>query len=61
MDDRQRFVRKLDRALDRYGDAVGWADVELVLQSRAQDARELAYQRGDRRVIDGEDVDGWDA
>jgi len=49
----------IDTLLDEYADRFGYAETELVLQERAQDFRELAYEHGEREAITAEDFEGW--
>ena len=59
MDDQERFVRAIDRAIDRHADGAGYIFVELMLQQRAQDMRECAYSEGEAKAITADDLDGW--
>lgn len=56
-----RARRRIDRAIDKFADEVGYREMELLLQRRAQDMREQAATTGDRETIDIEDLEGWSA
>lgn len=57
--DERQLVRRIDTQLDRYAESVGYARVELLLQQRAQDMRELADADDDPYPIRADDLDGW--
>jgi len=59
MDTADEFARGLDTLLDHHAGDIGYLDVELILQARAQDMRECAYADGDERVITADDIKGW--
>lgn len=56
-----RAKRRIDRAIEKFAADVGYAEMELLLQKRAQDMREQATATGDRETIDIEDLEGWSA
>jgi hypothetical protein len=55
----QKLKRRVDKAIERYGDEIGWADTELILQRRAQDCREFAVAVDDTRTINFPDLAGY--
>jgi len=59
MDAADEFGRAVDLLIEKYADDCDYVDVEMILQQRAQDMRELAYQSGDRVVIQSDELDGW--
>jgi Zn-dependent M32 family carboxypeptidase len=58
-DKRERFEHKMDRLIDRYGDDVSYADLELVFQRYAQEMRSLARDEGDLPHVEFDDIEGW--
>jgi len=60
MGDKERFEKRLDRTINRYVDDLDAHEIEMLLQERAEEMRVLAYERGDRRVISQEDIEGYD-
>lgn len=59
MSDVERAKRRLDSFCDRFKDSIGPGTVEVLLQVRAQDMRELSQEAEDQPVIDYEDVEGY--
>jgi len=59
MSDLERAKRRLDRVLDRQKDKVGPGTLEMLLQKRAQDMRELSKEREDQPVISVDEIDGY--
>ena len=57
--DRERAIRKIDRAIDRHAADVGWGAMELVFQRRAQDCREKAIECQSTPTICFEDLEGY--
>jgi hypothetical protein len=55
----QKFKRRVDRAIERYGDDVSYADLELILQRRAQDCREFSLANQDAPTINFPDLAGY--
>jgi len=57
MDDRDELERALDHIVDQFaGDCVDYLVVEQMLQYRAQDMRELAYEVGEQEAITADDI-----
>jgi len=57
MDDRDELERALDHIIDQFaGDCVEYLVVEQMLQYRAQDMRELAYEVGEQEAITADDI-----
>jgi hypothetical protein len=61
MDSQERFVRDLDRLLDKHAEDIGYLFTEVALQNRAQDMHELADERGELTTITAGDMAGWRA
>jgi hypothetical protein len=59
MNDEKRFMRKIDRAIDRYGGKVDYKSLEAILQKRAQDMHEEAAVADELTTIDADDLEGW--
>jgi hypothetical protein len=57
--DVDKAARRIDRAIDRYADDIGYATLEILLQKRAQDCRELSFDQEELDPIDFEDVEGY--
>lgn len=55
----QKLKRRLDNAINRYGDKIGWADCELILQRRAQDMRAMSERDDDAQTIHFPDLVGY--
>lgn len=59
MSDVDRAAKKIDRAIDRYKDDIGCATLELLLQKRAQDMRELSMEREEIDTISFDEIEGY--
>lgn len=59
MADSEDFSRAVDALLDHHAETVGYLEVEMILQQRAQDMRECAYAKGRDDVILPDDLEGW--
>jgi len=59
MNDEKKFMRKIDRAIDRFGDKVEYKSLEAILQKRAQDMHEEAACADELTTIDADDLEGW--
>jgi len=59
MNDEKRFMRKIDRAIDRFGDKVDYKSLEAILQKRAQDMHEEAAVADELTTINADDLEGW--
>lgn len=57
--DRERAIRKIDRAIDRHADDAGYGAMELLFQKRAQDMRELAVEHHSTPTICFQDIEGY--
>jgi hypothetical protein len=57
--DKERAIRKIDRAIDRHADDAGYGAMELIFQKRAQDMRKKAVENQSTPTICFEDVEGY--
>lgn len=53
---RRRVERRLDQLVDRYAEDIGHAEMELLLQRRAQEMREQTES-----AVSADDLEGWSA
>ena len=59
MSDVDRAAKKIDRCIDRYADEIGYATLEILLQKRAQDCRELSLENNEMPTIGIDEIDGY--
>lgn len=53
------FCQRLDGYINQWGEEIGYAKLEAILQQRAQDMREMALEHDDVATIEPEDIDGY--
>jgi len=61
MSDVDRAERAIDRAIDKYGTKIGYATLEIILQKRAQDCREISLENNELPNVEFEDIEGYNA
>lgn len=59
MSDVDRAAKRLDNAIDRYADKIGYATFEILLQKRAQDCRELSFENDELDRPSFDEIDGY--
>lgn len=57
--DRERAIEKIDRAIDRYAEDIGYGSMELLFQRRAQDMRARALEHDSSPTIRFEDIEHY--
>jgi hypothetical protein len=59
MSDLDRAAKRLDNAIDRYGEKIGYATLELLLQKRAQDCREISLENDEMPTVGFDEIEGY--
>jgi len=59
MSDLDRARKRLDTCIDHYGDKIGYATLELLLQKRAQDCREVSQDRNEMPTVGFDEIEGY--
>ena len=59
MSDVDKAAKRIDRAIDRYADEIGYATLEILLQKRAQDCRELSLENNEMPTVGIDEIDGY--